>query len=84
MATLLDPILRFWRIKFLGVRNLALSSCRIMLLFTVTVRHMYAATAVSDKGQLQGAVTKGCAPSSQTACVYKELRSSLPSLFFSL
>jgi hypothetical protein len=34
IAILLDPILRFWKIKFLGVRNLALSSCRIMLLFT--------------------------------------------------
>jgi hypothetical protein len=58
---------------------------------------MYTATAVSDKGQLQGAVTrgsykgqlqrvvlKGYALSRQTACVYKELRSSLPSLFFSL
>jgi hypothetical protein len=45
----------------------------------VTGRHMYAATAVSDEGQLQGAVPKGCALSSQTACVYKELRSFLPS-----
>jgi hypothetical protein len=35
MATLLDPILRFWKIKFLGVGNLALSLCRIMLLFTL-------------------------------------------------
>jgi hypothetical protein len=25
----------------------------------VTVRHMYAATAVSDEGQIQGAVTRG-------------------------
>jgi cytochrome P450 len=25
----------------------------------MTIRHMYAATAVSDKGQLQGAITRG-------------------------
>jgi hypothetical protein len=64
---------------------------------TVTVRHMYAATAVSDKGQFQGAVPRGssqgqfpgavpegCAQGRQTACVYRKLLSSLPSLFFSL
>jgi hypothetical protein len=39
----------------------------------VTVRHMYAATAVSDKGQLQGAAPKGSAQGRQTACVYREL-----------
>jgi hypothetical protein len=43
----------------------------------VTVRYIYAATAVSDKGQFQGAVPKGCAQGRQTARVYRELLSSL-------
>jgi hypothetical protein len=36
----------------------------VPLLGSVTGRHMYAATAVSDEGQLQGAIPKGCALSS--------------------
>jgi hypothetical protein len=47
----------------------------------VTVRHIYAATAVSANGQFQGAVTKGCAQGRQTACVYRELL-FLPSFLF--
>jgi hypothetical protein len=42
----------------------------------VTVRHMYAATAASDKGQFQGAVPKGrflrAAPRADGQLVYIE------------
>jgi hypothetical protein len=48
---------------------------------SVTVRHMYAATAVSAKGQFQGLAAEGCAQGRQTACVYRELL-LLPSFFF--
>jgi len=45
----------------------------------VTVCHMHAATAVSDKGQFQGAVPRGCALSRQLVYIESYAPPFLPS-----